>query len=140
MERTLMIIKPEAVADGKIGEVLRRVEAAGFRIRALRVCRLSPAQARVFYEEHLGKPFYDSLVDYMSGGQCVAAVLELSGAVPALRRLVGATNPANAEPGTIRAELGRSIQENAVHATDSDAKVGREVGFFFSQAELIAAD
>jgi nucleoside-diphosphate kinase len=136
METTLLIIKPEAVGDGKTGEVLTRVESAGFRIRALRMVRLSVQQARSFYREHEGKPFYDSLTEYMSSGPCVPVVLEARNAVAALRSLVGATNPSTAAPGTIRADLGRSVQENAVHATDSDAKVGVEVGFFFARSEL----
>jgi nucleoside-diphosphate kinase len=137
MDHTLLIIKPEAVRDANVGDVLRRVENAGFRLRAVRVHRLSRLQAEAFYEEHRGKPFYENLVDYMSGGPCVAVALEARGAVAALRDLVGATDPAKAAAGTIRADLGRSIQENAVHATDSDAKVGREIGFFFSRTDLI---
>ncbi len=137
MDRTLLIIKPEAVDDGKVGDVLRRVESAGFGLRALRLVKLSRPQAETFYEEHTGKQFYESLVAYMSSGPCLAVVLEAPGAVESLRRLVGATDPAEAAQGTIRADLGRNVQENAVHATDSNANVGREVGFFFSQSELI---
>ncbi len=139
MDRTLLIIKPETVADANIGEVLRRLERSGFRVRAIRMCRLSRAQAQAFYREHEGKPFFEALTEYMSGGPCVPIVLEAERAVPALRALVGATNPADAAPGTIRADLGRGIQENAVHATDSDAKVPREVGFFFSESDVIGS-
>lgn len=136
MDTTLLIIKPEAVSDGKIGEVLRRVENTGFQVRALRMRHLSRDQARAFYEEHEGKAFYDSLTEYMSGGPCVPVVLHRQDAVAALRTLVGATNPADAASGTIRADLGRSVQENAVHATDSDAKVAREVSFFFAGLDV----
>ncbi|MCB1164237.1 MAG: nucleoside-diphosphate kinase [Candidatus Krumholzibacteriia bacterium] len=131
MSETYLMIKPELVADQVIGEILAMLTANRFAIKALEMKRLSAAQVRAFYAEHEGKGFYDDLVAYISGGPVVAVRLEKDNAVADLRTLVGATNPENASPGTIRYLFGRSLQNNGVHASDSDASAARELGIIF---------
>jgi nucleoside-diphosphate kinase len=120
------------VADNNIGNILQMINAAGFRIVAMRYLRLTPAQAGKFYEVHSARPFYGELVDYMSSGPIVAAILEKENAVEDFRKLIGATDPAKAEEGTIRKKYARSIGNNAVHGSDSDDNARIEGDFFFS--------
>lgn len=133
--QTLGIVKPDAVGSGKLGAILAHLEREGFRIRAARLIRLSRAQAEAFYEVHRGRPFYDELVSFMSSGPCFPMALEKAGAVAALRITIGATDPAEAAPGTIRKLYAESKGRNAVHGSDSDENAAREIGFFFSEAE-----
>lgn len=130
-QRTLLLIKPNAVAAGHIGSILARVEACGLRIIGLRMDRLSQDQAETFYAEHKERPFFKGLVSFMSSGPLVAVALEGPDAVSKLRELLGATNPANALPGTIRADFGVSVQENAGHGSDSSNSAAREIPLFF---------
>lgn len=129
------MIKPEAVAAGNAGPILNAFVEGGFRIAALRMTRLSTEEAMAFYEVHKERPFYADLVSFMSSGPIVAAVLEKDNAVEDFRKLIGATNPANAEAGTIRSRFGTSIQENAVHGSDSDDNACIEASFFFRKSE-----
>ncbi|MEW6051440.1 MAG: nucleoside-diphosphate kinase [Candidatus Zixiibacteriota bacterium] len=131
MSKTLLMIKPDATERNLIGHVIARLEAARFRIVAMRLVRLSEAEARRFYAVHEGKPFLNSLVKYMSAGPIVTMALERDNAVLALRELVGATDPAKAACGTIRNEIGRDIEKNSVHASDSDDNAAKEIAFFF---------
>lgn len=131
MERTLMIVKPDAVARHAIGEILRRVESEGFAVRGLRMLRLSQEQARDFYGVHRERPFYAALVEFMTSGPVVPMALERDDAVAHLRRFIGVTDSTQAAPGTIRRDLGTDVQRNAVHASDSPANATREIGFFF---------
>jgi nucleoside-diphosphate kinase len=130
-------VKPDAVASGKIGEVLRRFEAAGFKIRGLRLVQLSKADAERFYAVHRERPFYGSLTDFMSSGPCVPVCLEGENIVPRLRELMGATDPAKADEGTIRKDLAESIERNAVHGSDSPENAKIELSFFFSGLDLV---
>ena len=134
---TLAIIKPDAVAAGKLGAILAHLEREGYRIRAGRMLRLTRAQAEAFYEVHRGRPFYDELVAFMSSGPCFPMVLEREDAVAAFRASIGATDPAEAAPGTIRKLFAESKGRNAVHGSDSDSNAEREVAFFFSQADRV---
>jgi nucleoside-diphosphate kinase len=129
------MIKPDAVEDGHIGAILNDINAAGFRIVAMKYTQLSNQQAGKFYEVHQERPFYGELVSFMSRGPIVAAILEKDNAVEDFRKLIGATNPANAEDGTIRKKYARSIGENAVHGSDSDENAAIEGSFFFSALE-----
>jgi nucleoside-diphosphate kinase len=129
------MIKPDAVEDGHIGAILNDINAAGFRIVAMKYTKLSAEQAGKFYEVHQERPFYGELVSFMSRGPIVAAILEKENAVEDFRKLIGATNPANAEDGTIRKKYARSIGENAVHGSDSDENAAIEGSFFFSALE-----
>ena len=138
MDRTLAIVKPDAVASGKVGEVLRRFEAAGFKIRALRMVKLSKEEAERFYAVHRERPFFGSLTEFMSSGPCVPVCLEGDGIVPALRELMGATDPAKADEGTIRKDLAESIERNAVHGSDSPENAAIELAFFFSGLDQVA--
>ncbi|MGQ3014990.1 MAG: nucleoside-diphosphate kinase [Flavobacteriales bacterium] len=133
--RTFTMIKPDAVADGNIGNILAMIEKAGFKIVAMKYTRLSAELAGKFYEVHSERPFYGELCEYMSSGPIVAAVLEKNNAVEDFRKLIGATNPANAEDGTIRKLYAKSIGENAVHGSDSDENAAIEANFYFSQFE-----
>ena len=136
---TLTIIKPDAFASGKAGKIIAHLEAGGFKIRAARVMRLTEAQAGEFYAVHKERPFYKSLVSFMTSGTCMPMVLEKSGAVAALRKAIGATDPAEAEAGTVRKLFAESKERNAIHASDSDENATRESRFFFPETELIAA-
>jgi nucleoside-diphosphate kinase len=138
MNQTLAIIKPDAVAAGKAGAVLAHLEQQGFRIASMRMTRLNPDQARTFYEVHRERPFFASLVSFMTSGPVIPLVLEAEDAVPLLRRVIGATDPAEAEEGTIRALYAESKERNAIHASDSDENARREIGFFFSESERLA--
>ena len=137
MSRTLAIIKPDAVASGKTGKIIAHIQAAGFSVLAMRMTRLSTAQARAFYEVHRERPFYDSLVSFMTSGPCVPMALEGDDAVAAFRKTIGATNPAEADEGTVRKLYAESLERNAVHGSDSDENAAREIGFFFSDSEII---
>jgi nucleoside-diphosphate kinase len=135
--RTFTIIKPDAVANGNAGAIMARLENEGFRILAGRMTRLSEAQARGFYAVHAERPFYEDLVAYMTSGPVWVMALERDDAVPHLRAVMGATNPAEAEPGSIRSEFGESIERNAIHGSDSDDNAAIESAFFFSTSELL---
>lgn len=131
MERTLLIIKPDAVKRKLIGHIIKRLEFAGFNILEMRIERLSRQRARSFYSVHEGKPFLDSLVEFMSSGPVVPILLEKENAISDLRIFIGATNPANAACGTLRQEIASNIQENSVHASDSPENAVKEIRFFF---------
>jgi nucleoside-diphosphate kinase len=134
--RTFTMIKPDAVRNGHIGAILARINEAGFRIVAMKYTKLSAEKAGEFYEVHKERPFYGELVEFMSSGPIVAAALEKENAVADFRTLIGATNPAEAEPGSIRALYATSIGENAVHGADSDENAAREISFHFAQTEV----
>ena len=136
VERTLSIVKPDAVARNLIGEIYRRFESNGLRIVAAKMLRLSQQQAEGFYAEHDGKPFFADLVAYMTSGPVVVQVLEGDDAIAANRRLMGATNPAEADPGTIRADFAESVEANAVHGSDSPQSAAREIDYFFAADEI----
>ena len=133
---TLAIIKPDAVGSGVAGKIIAHLEAQGFVVRAVRMTRLSKSQAQAFYEVHRERPFFGSLVEYMTSAQCVPMVLERDDAVSHLRTVIGATDPAEAADGTIRKLYAESKERNAIHASDSPENALREIGFFFSGAEL----
>lgn len=137
MSLTLAIIKPDAVGGQRAGLIIGHLEKQGFRLRAARILRLSPAQAGEFYAVHRERPFYDSLVAFMTSGPCIPLVLENDDAVAALRRAIGATDPAEAEPGTVRALWAESKERNAIHASDSDDNARREIGFFFAESDML---
>jgi len=137
--KTLSIIKPDALGAGKAGKILAHLESAGFRIVAARILHMSEAQAGAFYEVHRERPFYGSLVRFMTSGPCMPMVLEREDAVASLRKTIGATDPAEAEEGTIRKLYAESKERNVIHASDSDENAARESLFFFSEAELIQA-
>lgn len=132
---TFTMIKPDAVANNHIGPILAKMNEAGFRIVAMKYTRLTKEMAGRFYEVHKERPFYGELTDYMSSGAIVAAILEKENAVADFRKLIGATDPSKAEPGTIRALFAKSIAANAVHGSDSDENAIIEGNFFFSQVE-----
>lgn len=136
VERTLSIVKPDAVARNIIGEIYSRFEKNGLAIVAARMMRLSESDAQGFYAEHEGKPFYDDLVAYMTSGPVIVQVLEGEGAIARNRELMGATNPAEAAPGTIRADFAESVEANAVHGSDSPASAEREIGYFFQPEDI----
>ena len=129
------MIKPDATAANNIGAILQKINEAGFRIVAMKYTRLSPEAAGKFYAVHRERPFYNDLVKYMSSGTIVAAILEKENAVASFRELIGATDPAKAAPGTIRALFAKSIEANAVHGSDSDENAAIEGNFFFSELE-----
>ena len=130
-ERTLLIVKPDAVARNAVGQILARLEGEGFLLRELRMQRLTQERARAFYEVHRERPFYHELVAFMTSGPVVPVVLEAPDAVAHLRRFIGETDSTRAAPGTIRADFGTDVQCNAVHASDSPENAVREIGFFF---------
>ncbi|AOS97278.1 Nucleoside diphosphate kinase [Microbulbifer aggregans] len=136
LERTLSIIKPDAVAKNVIGEIESRFEKAGLRIVAMKMLHLSREKAEGFYAEHKERPFFKDLVDFMTSGPVVVQVLEGEDAIKANRDLMGATNPQEAEAGTIRADFAQSIDANAVHGSDSAASAEREVSYFFADDEI----
>lgn len=137
MAYTLAIIKPDAVARGLAGRILAHLEEDGFRIRGLRMLRLTEAQAREFYAVHRERPFYESLVRFMTSGPVVPVLLEREDAVARLRQVIGATDPAEAKPGTIRALYAESKERNAIHASDSPENATREASFFFALADVL---
>jgi nucleoside-diphosphate kinase len=130
------MLKPDAIASGKAGLIIALLQKEGFTIRATRLVRLTPAQAGAFYEVHKGRPFYNDLVAFMTSGPCLPMVLERADAVPHLRSVIGATDPAEAAAGTVRKLYAESKGKNAIHASDSDENAAREVAFFFTEGEL----
>jgi nucleoside-diphosphate kinase len=137
IEQTLAIIKPDAVSRGLIGKILARIEEQGFRVRALRMVQLSKQTAQAFYRVHAERPFYESLTTYMSSGPVVPMLLERENAIQSLRDLMGATNPQQAAPGTIRRDYGENIERNAIHGSDAAATASVEIAFFFSHFERV---
>lgn len=137
MEKTLSIIKPDAVKRNIIGDVLRKFEQSGLRIAAMKKISLTKDEARNFYLVHKERPFYDSLTDFMSEGPIVVLVIEGDSAITRVREIMGATNPKEAKPGTIRAEFATDIERNVVHGSDSPASVSYEIPFFFSALEIL---
>ncbi len=133
---TLCILKPDAVTGGKTGKIIAHLEQAGFTIRAARLVRLTRPEAGAFYSVHRERPFYAGLVEFMTSGPCLPLALEREDAVAQLRTAIGATDPAEAAPGTIRKLYAESKGKNAIHASDSDENASREVGFFFSEGEV----
>ena len=136
MQRTFSILKPDTVRKGQTGAVLAMMEAAGFRIAAIKKLSMSKQQAAGFYAVHAQRPFFDSLTTFMSSGPVYVMVLEKDNAIADLRKLMGATNPANAEEGTIRKKFAGSIEENSVHGSDAEDTASFEIGYFFAGYEL----
>jgi nucleoside-diphosphate kinase len=137
MERTFAIIKPDAVRSGHAGRILTRIEAAGFNIRALRMIRMSKREAEGFYDVHRERPFFGGLTDFMSSGPCLVMCLEAPDAIRKWRGLMGATDPAKADPGTLRKEFGASIDNNATHGSDAPETAAFELSYFFRGMELL---
>jgi len=139
METTLAILKPDTVAGGNAGKVLAHLQQEGFTLRGIKLLRLSEAQAKAFYEVHRERPFYGSLVEFMTSGPVMPLALERDNAVAHLRKVMGATDVAKAAPGTIRQLFGTSIERNAIHGSDSAENAALELAFFFARADLHAA-
>jgi len=137
MERTLAIIKPDAVERNLVGEIIKAIESEGLTISAMKMLRLTKEQAEGFYRVHRGKPFFESLTDYMSSGPVVVMVLSGENAIERWRRLMGATDPAKADEGTIRRRFGLNIERNSVHGSDSTASADYEIGYFFNALEIV---
>jgi len=140
IQRTLAIVKPDAVAKAVAGQIITRIEGAGLTILAAKLVHMSLAEARGFYIVHRDRPFYDSLCAFMTQGPCLPMVLEAEDAIPRWRDLMGATNPANAAEGTIRKLFARSIEANSVHGSDSSENARTEIAFFFAPADLVRYD
>lgn len=136
-QRTFSIVKPDAVRKGHTGTILAEIANAGFRIVAVKKMSISKAQAKGFYYVHSARPFFDSLTTFMSSGPIVLLVLEKDNAIADLRKLMGATNPANADEGTIRKKFAASIEENAIHGSDADDTAAFEIGYWFAVHELL---
>jgi nucleoside-diphosphate kinase len=136
-QRTLAIIKPDSVEKQVIGDIIQRIQNAGFKILGMKYTRLTEAQAKAFYEVHKDKPFFESLVKYMTSGPVVPIALEKENAIEDFRKLIGSTDPAKAEEGTIRKLYGTNIERNAIHGSDSPENGKREVAFFFALSELV---
>ena len=136
--RTFTIIKPDSVRKGNFGKIISRLEAEGFRILGLKKVSLERKQAEGFYAVHRERPFFPSLVEYMTSGPVFVAALERDNAVAHLRHVMGATDPKKADKGTVRAEFGESIEQNAIHGSDSDENARIEIAFFFAESELTA--
>jgi nucleoside-diphosphate kinase len=136
MQRTFAIIKPDAVRAGSMGKILARVEAEGFTVRGARMIHMSKAEAEGFYYVHKARPFFGALTDFMSSGPCLVLCLEAPDAIKKWRDLMGATDPAKAEPGTLRKEFGASIDNNATHGSDAPETAAFELGYFFRGMEL----
>lgn len=134
---TFGIIKPDAVGAGQTGSIIQRILDSGFKIRGLKLIKMTRQQAEGFYAVHRERPFFAGLTEFMSSGPCVVMALEKEGAVKAWRDLMGATDPAKADPGTLRKEFGGSVGENAVHGSDSDENAAIEISYFFSRLELV---
>jgi nucleoside-diphosphate kinase len=137
MERTLTIIKPDAVAAGTAGKILAHLENEGFRVLGLRRMHLTAAQAGAFYEVHKERPFYNDLVAFMTSGPCIPISLEREDAVSYLRQVMGATNPAEADEGTVRKLYATNVERNAIHGSDSQENAAIETSFFFARADLL---
>jgi nucleoside-diphosphate kinase len=137
MQRTFSIIKPDAVRKGFSADILSEIDKAGFKIVAIKKMFLSKTQAQGFYAVHAQRPFFDSLTSFMSSSSIIAMVLEKDNAIADLRKLMGATNPANAEAGTIRKQFAGSIEENAIHGSDAEDTAAFEIGYFFAGYELV---
>ena len=137
MERTFAIIKPDAVGRGLAGDIIKRIEASGLKIRGMRLMHLSQGQAERFYEVHKARPFYGDLCKYMTSGPVVVMVLEGDKAIVKWRELMGATDPAKASAGTIRKDFGENIERNAVHGSDAPETAAQEIPFFFSSLDLV---
>lgn len=138
VERTLAILKPDCVRKELVGEVLRRIQDAGFQLRALKMITLSKAEAEGFYAVHEDKPFFDDLTDFMSSGPCIPVVLEKENAIEDFRSLIGATDPDEADDGTIRSDFADSIEQNIVHGSDSPENGRKETAYFFPEHEIVA--
>ncbi len=136
VQRTLGIIKPDAVERNLVGEILRRIEDKGFKIKGLKMVHLTKEQAKKFYEVHKEKPFYESLTDYMSSGPIVVFVIEGEDVINGYRELMGATDPNKAKEGTIRKEFGLDVEKNSVHGSDSPENAVKEISFFFNSLEV----
>ncbi|MEZ0328086.1 MAG: nucleoside-diphosphate kinase [Dissulfuribacterales bacterium] len=137
MERTLSIIKPDGVSRGLIGEVIKRFEAAGIRIAAMKMLHLTKKEAEGFYAVHASKPFFNSLTDFMSSGPIVVMILEGENVILKNRELMGATNYKEAKPGTIRADFATDIEKNVVHGSDAPETAAKEIAYFFSALEIV---
>ncbi|MDI6715294.1 MAG: nucleoside-diphosphate kinase [Thermodesulfovibrio sp.] len=137
MEKTLVIIKPDAVKKNLIGEIISRFEKNGLKVAALKKLKMTKEQAKGFYIVHKDRPFYESLTDFMSEGPCVVMVLEGEDAIAKVRKIMGATNPAQAEEGTIRKDFAENIERNAVHGSDSPQSASYEIPYFFSALEIL---
>jgi len=136
MERTLVLLKPDAIQRGLVGEVISRLEGRGLRIAGLKLMQIDEATARKHYAEHEGKPFYQGLIDYITSGPVVAAVLEGTRAIEVVRKTMGKTNPADADPGTIRGDLGLEMGRNLIHGSDGPEAAAREIALFFGTEAL----
>jgi nucleoside-diphosphate kinase len=136
MERTLSIVKPDGIKKGILGEVIRRFQSAGIRVAAIKMIHMSKAEAEGFYAVHKERPFFDSLTDFMSSGPCVVMALEGEGVIRKNRELMGATNPEEADPGTIRKDFAANIEQNAVHGSDAPETAAFEIGYFFNALEI----
>ena len=135
--RTFTIVKPDSVRKGNFGKIISRIESEGFRVLGVRKVALSQRQAEAFYAVHNARPFFRSLVEYMTSGPVYVAALERDNAVAHLRQIMGATDPAKAEAGTLRKDFGESIEQNAIHGSDSDDNAKNEIAFFFAESELV---
>ena len=138
MQKTLAIIKPDAVRQKNVGEILKRLESAGFKIIGIKMVHLTQDQAGAFYAVHKERPFYRSLIQFMSSGPIVPIALEGENAIERLRKLMGATDPAKADSGTIRKDLASNVEQNAIHGSDSEASVQTELPFFFGNSDLVS--
>ncbi len=136
VQQTLSIIKPDAVAADKIGPIIANIEGSGLRVIAMKMTQISSDQAAIFYAVHKDRPFYKTLVEFMSSGPIVAMVLEGENSIEAYRNLMGATDPAKALPGTLRKDFGKSVERNAVHGSDSPENAKKEIAFFFTNAQI----
>jgi nucleoside-diphosphate kinase len=139
VERTLSIVKPDAVARGLIGDILKKFQAGGLKLVATKLTRLTPERARAFYAVHKERPFFASLCEYMSSGPILVSVLEGDGAIAKHREIMGATDPAKAAAGTIRREWGKDVEKNAVHGSDAPETAATEISFFFKPDEIHSA-
>jgi nucleoside-diphosphate kinase len=137
MQKTFTILKPDTVRAGRAGAIITEIEKAGFRIRAMKMLHLTEPQAQGFYYVHTERPFFGSLVKFMTEGPIVAMVLEADNAVENLRKVMGATDPAKAEAGTIRKQFGTNIERNAIHGSDGPETAAFEIGYFFNQLEIV---
>jgi len=140
MEKTLAIIKPDAVSAGNIGKIIERIEGQGMSVLAMKMLHLDSKKAEGFYYVHKGKPFFNTLIDFMTSGPVVVLVLSGQSAVTSWRKLMGSTNPANADAGTIRKDFASSIEKNAVHGSDSPESASYEIGYFFAASEICVID